>query len=162
MASRVQRSGHYLALAHSALTSFSLMSSQRLSCSIWRSRSLMSPIVTHIGRAAYTLWSHTPYTHAHTRTGLAERTHSLPPEPSPKPVLLSTGAKSNWWSEKMETVELRRKIGQIRFVKFTNFKRQKKENTDCIIVILVSLGPELLSDWRCFSPDETITNLLGP
>lgn len=42
---------HYLALAHSALTSFSLMSSQRLSCSICRSRSLMSPIVTHIGRA---------------------------------------------------------------------------------------------------------------
>lgn len=50
---------HYLALAHSALTSFSLMSSQRLSCSICRSRSLMSPIVTHIRRAAHTLWSHT-------------------------------------------------------------------------------------------------------
>ena len=50
--------GHYLALAHSALTSFSLMSSQRLSCSIWRSRSLMSPIVTHIGRAAHTHFTH--------------------------------------------------------------------------------------------------------
>lgn len=48
----------YLALAHSALTSFSLMSSQRLSCSICRSRSLMSPIVTHIGRAAHTLYGH--------------------------------------------------------------------------------------------------------
>lgn len=53
---------HYLALAHSALTSFSLMSSQRLSCSICRSRSLMSPIVTHIGRAAHTLRTHTPVT----------------------------------------------------------------------------------------------------
>lgn len=52
---------HYLALAHSALTSFSLMSSQRLSCSICRSRSLMSPIVTHIGRNC----SHTVRTHTH-------------------------------------------------------------------------------------------------
>lgn len=38
---------NYLALAHGALTSFSLMSSQHLSCSIRLSRSLMSPIVTH-------------------------------------------------------------------------------------------------------------------
>lgn len=55
---------HYLALAHSALTSFSLMSSQRLSCSICRSRSLMSPIVTHIGRKC----SHSTEARAHTHS----------------------------------------------------------------------------------------------
>lgn len=66
---------HYLALAHSALTSFSLMSSQRLSCSICRSRSLMSPIVTHIGRNC----SHTVRTHTHschTLGGGCRRWHS--------------------------------------------------------------------------------------
>lgn len=63
----VERSCDYLALAHRAFTSFSLMSSQRLSCSIWRSRSLMSPIVTHIGRAAYTLRP-PPLSLTHTRT----------------------------------------------------------------------------------------------
>lgn len=70
---------HYLALAHSALTSFSLMSSQRLSCSICRSRSLMSPIVTHIGRNC----SHTGRTDTHTllspvlgRWGGCRRWHS--------------------------------------------------------------------------------------
>lgn len=60
-----KRPGH-LALAHSALTSFSLMSSQRRSCSICRSRSLMSPMVTHIGRAAH---AHT----GHTRRGVRAR-----------------------------------------------------------------------------------------
>lgn len=68
---------HYLALAHSALTSFSLMSSQRLSCSICRSRSLMSPIVTHIGRnCSHTVRTHTHSCHTLGGGGASRRWHS--------------------------------------------------------------------------------------
>lgn len=50
---------YYLALAHRALTSFSLMSSHLLSWSICRSRSLMSPMVKRTQQAEPFLPPHT-------------------------------------------------------------------------------------------------------